>query len=155
MAKKTTIKKQGQPEQPNQGQPNPEQVEQSNGNGPVGATQTTGEPIGTSTTDPDPTDGNPQTEPTPPTKSGSMAIPKRNSKQDVKAKDPETVNVPEPNAGNPHSDDAVDRQMNVEQAVAYVMTTNNPMGAARQLANQRKLVNVTGTFKKLEELGHK
>ena len=130
-------------------------MEQSNGNGPVGATQTTGEPIGTSTTDPDPTDGNPSTEPTPPTKSGSKAIPKRNSKQDVKAKDPETVNVPEPNAGNPPSDDAVDRQMNVEQAVAYVMTTSNPMGAARQLANQRKLVNVTGTFKKLEELGHK
>ena len=130
-------------------------MEQSNGNGPVGATQTTGEPIGTTVSDTDLTDGAASSKPTPPTKSGSKTIPKRNSKEETKAKDPETVNVPEPNASNPPSDDAVDKQMSTEAAVAYAMTTSNPMGTIRQLISQRKLVNVTGTLKRLEELGHK
>lgn len=130
-------------------------MEQNNGSGPVGATQTTGEPIGTPDQDTDPADGDPSPKRTNPTKSSSTVIPKRNSKQEAKAKDPETVNVPEPNASNPPSDDAVDKQMDTEAAVAYAMTTSNPMGAVRQLISQRKLVNVTGTLKRLEELGHK
>lgn len=164
MAKKTTIKKADQAAATNQepqapaAQTSPEPAGQTNGTGaeaPIAATQTTGEPIGTSTTDPDPAPAPESPEPTPPTKSGAKAIPKRNSKQEAARKDPETVNVPEPNSGNPPSDDAVDRQMNVDQAVAYAMTTNDPMQAARYLAGQHKLVDVTNTYKALEKLGHK
>lgn len=87
-------------------------------------------------------------------KAGKKTIKKVNSKQEEN-RQPETVNTPEPNAGDAPSADPVDRQLNVEEAVAYCMTTDDPMKAARGLAAQRKLVNVTGVYARLEELGHK
>lgn len=124
-----------------------------NGAADQGATQTTGEPIqAADLVDQAGTEGN--DDPSPATKPGKKTIKKVNSKQDVN-RQPETINTPETNAGNPVSADPVDRQLNTEEAVAYCMTTPEPMRAAKGLAAQRKLVNVTGVYAALEELGHK
>ena len=60
-----------------------------------------------------------------------------------------------PDATPTPSADLEDRkQMGVDEAVAYAMTTNNPHATVRRLIAQRRLVNVTGTLKAIEEKGH-
>lgn len=121
-----------------------------NGTTDPGAVPSSGEPIQSEDLVDQANDGNSS----PATKPGKKTIKKVNSKQDAN-RQPETINTPETNAGNPVSADPADRQLNVEEAVAYCMTTPDAMRTAKGLAAQRKLVNVTGVYAALEELGHK
>lgn len=59
-----------------------------------------------------------------------------------------------PEDATKRSVDPADGQLNVEQAIAYAMTTDNPRQTINRLKAQRKLTEVTLTLKQLEELGH-
>lgn len=142
MAKKTTIKKADlqepkSPEQTNQEPKNQEQAEP-----PKAATQTTGEPIGEVTTKPDP--------------KKKPVIKKNNTREDAKPKEPQVTHMDAPDANpTPSADPQDQKQLGTKEAIAYAMTTPNPMATARRLAAQRRLVSVTNVYKELENLGHK
>lgn len=157
---KSKIKKADQPEQTNQGQAAPAGQTSPAPQEPKEATQTTGEPIGTELTTPNPGDAadTTATESTTPKKASTpKPIKKNNTKADVTApKEPQVTHMQAPDANPTPSADPVDnKQMSVDEAVAYAMTTPEPMATVRRLAAQRKLVNVTHTYKALEDLGHK
>lgn len=84
--------------------------------------------------------------------SHNLFIPKQEAKEEA-PREHFTVDVAEPNAIAPQ--EQVTTQMTVEQAVAEAMTKANPMSYIRGLAKEHRLVEVTATFKAMEDLGHK
>ena len=90
----------------------------------------------------------------PETPKTKLDIPKQDTKTAAPKADPEEIKVEAPQDATATSVDPQDGQLNVEQAIAYAMTTPNPRQTVNRLKAQRKLTEVTLTLKKLEELGH-